>query len=72
MRSERGGTGLAGAAGSPASARRHGLDGSALAGWIPALVAFAVYARTAYRTVPFWDAGEYIATSYTLGIPHQP
>jgi len=45
---------------------------AALAAAIPALVAFAVYAQTAYRTVPFWDAGEYIATSYTLGIPHQP
>jgi Tfp pilus assembly protein PilF len=51
---------------------RSGPDLAALAAAIPAVVAFAVYARTAYRTVPFWDAGEFIATSYTLGIPHQP
>lgn len=72
MRAERGEIGLAGAAGPAVPARGRGFDGSALAGWIPALLAFAVYARTAYRTVPFWDAGEYIATSYSLGIPHQP
>ncbi len=62
------------AAAPPAAGRtaRRGRDPGALAAAIPALVALAVYARTAYRTVPFWDAGEYIATSYTLGIPHQP
>jgi hypothetical protein len=31
-----------------------------------------VYYLTAYRTVPFWDAGEFITTGYILGIPHQP
>jgi tetratricopeptide (TPR) repeat protein len=34
--------------------------------------ALLLYARTAYRTVAFWDAGELIATSAILGIPHQP
>jgi len=26
----------------------------------------------ATRTCPFWDSGEFIATGYTLGIPHPP
>ncbi len=37
-----------------------------------ALVAALVYGWTAYRTVSFWDAGEFITTSYRLGVPHQP
>src|SRR5690606_15865103 len=31
-----------------------------------------VYLATLTRNCPFWDSGEFIATSYTLGIPHPP
>ena len=30
------------------------------------------YLLTVTVSCPFWDSGEYIATSYTLGIPHPP
>jgi tetratricopeptide (TPR) repeat protein len=36
------------------------------------LVSQIVYLLTLNRTCPFWDSGEYIATSYILGIPHPP
>ncbi len=44
-------------------------------GWLPAAVAgaaFALYAATACRTVPFGDGGELIAVSNVLGIAHPP
>ena len=41
---------------------------AALSFFVPLLV----YARTLTPTVPFWDSGEFIATSYILGLPHPP
>lgn len=36
------------------------------------VLTFSVYYATASRTIDFWDSGEFVATAYTLGIPHQP
>jgi transmembrane protein TMEM260 (protein O-mannosyltransferase)/tetratricopeptide repeat protein len=35
-------------------------------------VPFFAYVRTVTPTVPFWDSGEFIATSFILGLPHPP
>ncbi len=35
-------------------------------------VPFLAYLRTVTPTVPFWDSGEFIATSWILGLPHPP
>ena len=43
-----------------------------LTGWLVFSLATAVYALTVEPTASFWDSGEYIATSYTLGVPHAP
>ncbi|MDM7916653.1 MAG: DUF2723 domain-containing protein, partial [Candidatus Eisenbacteria bacterium] len=36
------------------------------------LITQIVYILTLTRTCPFWDSGEFISTSYILGIPHPP
>ncbi len=44
--------------------------------WVGVIVSFlgslALYVKTMAATSSFWDAGEFIAAAYTMGVPHSP
>lgn len=39
---------------------------------LASLTALLIYGFTAFRTITWWDASEYIITAATLGVPHPP
>ncbi len=47
-------------------------DPVVIGGLIVFLATQVVYLETVTISAPFWDSGEFIATSYVLGIPHPP
>ncbi|MCA9751087.1 MAG: DUF2723 domain-containing protein [Gemmatimonadetes bacterium] len=56
-----------------AGAPRAGTDvGNRVIAVLVGLFTFAIYWMTLSPDVSFWDSGEFIATSHSLGIPHPP
>ena len=43
-----------------------------ITGWTLFILATLVYAVTLEMTASYWDAGEFIAVSYKLMVPHPP
>ena len=43
-----------------------------ITGWLVFLIATLVYTLTVELTASYWDAGEFIAVSYKLMVPHPP
>ena len=41
-------------------------------GWITFIISLIVYSITVEDTASFWDAGEFIAVSSKLEVPHPP
>lgn len=41
-------------------------------GVLVTLITQVIYIKTLTISCPFWDSGEFIATSYVMGIPHPP